>query len=114
MIKVRTSTRDPPFKSPLVKHVLQQRKRAIKARDSEANTRIQTQINKLFRRNQLKAVQNEYRKCKSGAKDWWSNINRITGRNDNKLPVTSFIDPNEINGFFHDVSTDPYYTPPEF
>ena len=114
MIKVRTSTRDPPFISPLVKHLLKRRKRAIKARDSEANTRIQTQINKLIRRNQLKAVQNEYRKCKSGTKDWWSNINKITGRNDNKLPVTSFIDPNEINGFFHDVCTDPYYTPPEF
>ena len=114
MIKVRTSTRDPPFISPLVKHLLKQRKRAIKARDSEANTRIQTQINKLIRRNQLKAVQNEHRKCKSGTKDWWSNINKITGRNDNKLPVTSFIDPNEINGFFHDVCTDPYYTPPEF
>ena len=99
MIKVRTSTRDPPFISPLVKHVLKQRKQAIKARDSEANTRIKTQINKLIRINQLKAVQNEYRKCKSGAKDWWSNIDKITGRNDHKLPVTSFIDPNEINGF---------------
>ena len=78
MIKVRTSTRDPPFISPLVKHLLKQRKRAIKARDSEANTWIQTQINKLIRRNQLKAVQNEYRKCKSGTKDWWSNTNKIT------------------------------------
>ena len=70
MIKVRTSTRDPPFISPLVKHLLKQRKRAIKARDSEANTRIQTQINKLIRRNQLSAVQNENRKYKSGTKDW--------------------------------------------
>ena len=40
-------------------------------------------------------------------------INKITGRNDNKIPVTSFIDPNEINSFFHDISTDPYYTAPE-
>ena len=89
--------------------MLKQRKRAIKARDSEANSRIQTQINKLIRTNQLKAVQNEYRKCKSGTKDWWSNINKITGRNDNKLPVASFIGSSEINGFFHDVCTDPYY-----
>ena len=29
MIKVRTSTRDPPFITPLVKHLLKQRKRAI-------------------------------------------------------------------------------------
>ena len=112
MVKVRTSTRDPPFIFPLVKHLLKQRKRAIKARDSEANTRIQTQINKL-RRNQLNAVRNENRKYKSGTKVWWSNINQITGRNDNKIPVTSFIDSNEINSFFHDISTDPYYTAPE-
>ena len=114
LIKVRTSTKDPPFISPLVKHLLKQRERAIKARDSEANTRIQTQINKLIRRNQLNAVRNENRKYKSGTKDWWSNINKNTGRNDNKIPVTSFIDPNEINSFFHDISTDPYYSAPEF
>ena len=30
LIKVRTSTRDPPFISPLVKHLLKQRKRTIK------------------------------------------------------------------------------------
>ena len=113
LIKVRTSTRDPPFISPLIKHLLKQRERPIKARDSEANTRIQTQINKLIRRNQLNAVRNESRKSKSGTKDWWSNINKITGRNDNKIPVTSFIDPNEINSFFRDISTDPCYTAPE-
>ena len=72
MIKVRMSTRDPPFISPLVKHLLKQRKRPIKARDSEVNTRIQTQINKLIRRNQLNAVRSENRKYKSGTKDWWS------------------------------------------
>ena len=42
MNKVRSSTRDAPFISPLVKHLLKQRKRAIKARDSEANTRIRS------------------------------------------------------------------------
>ncbi len=113
LIKVRTSTRDPPFISPLVKHLLKQRKRTIKTRDSEANTRLQTQINNLIRRNQLNAVRNENRKCKSGTKDWWSNINKITGRNNNKMPISSYIDPNEINNFFHDINTDPHYTAPE-
>jgi len=39
-----------------------------------------------------------------------TNINRITGRNYNKILVTSFIDPNDINSFFHDINTDPYCT----
>ena len=34
----------------------------------------------------------------------------ITERNDNKIPVSSFIDSSEINSFFHDISTDPYCT----
>jgi hypothetical protein len=85
MIKVCTSTRDPPFRSPLVRHLLKQRKRAIKARNSEANTRLQGRINYLIRKNQLKAVRNENRKYKSGSKAWWSNINKITGKKDNKI-----------------------------
>lgn len=48
MIKVRISTRDPRFMSLLAKHLLKQRKRAIKARDSEANTWLQPQMNKLI------------------------------------------------------------------
>jgi hypothetical protein len=70
MIKVRTSTRDPPFMSRLVRHLLKQRKRAIKARNSEANTRLQGGINDLIHKNQLNAVRNENRKYKSGSKAW--------------------------------------------
>ena len=55
LIKVRTSTRDPPFLSPLVKHLLKQRKRAIKAGNNEANIRLQGQINELIRKNQCSA-----------------------------------------------------------
>ena len=41
LIKVRTSSRDPPFMSPLVNHLLNQRKRAIQNGNTEANTRLQ-------------------------------------------------------------------------
>ena len=55
------------------------------------------------------AVRNENQKHKSGSKAWWSNVNKITGTKDNKIPVTSFIDPNEINSFFHNLCTDSCY-----
>ena len=48
LIKVRTSSRDPPFMSPLVKHLLKKRKRAIQNGDSECQARLQEQINKLI------------------------------------------------------------------
>ena len=61
LIKVRTSSRDPPFMSPLVNHLLNQRKRAIQNGNTEANTRLQEKINKLIRENQLSAVKQEFR-----------------------------------------------------
>ena len=68
LIKVRTSSRDPPFMSPLVKHLLKQRKRAIQKSDSESHARLQDQINKLIRENQLNAVKQENKNQKTGSK----------------------------------------------
>ena len=42
-----------------------------------------------------------------------NHVNKITGRKDNKEPVTSFIDPDEINSFFHNLCTEPCYKSPE-
>ncbi len=61
LIKVRTSSTDPPFMSPLVKHLLKKRKRAIQKGDSECQPRLQEQINKLIRKNQLNAVKQRTR-----------------------------------------------------
>jgi hypothetical protein len=48
LTKVRTSSRDPPFMSPLVNHLLNQRKRAIQNGNTEADTQLHEKINKLF------------------------------------------------------------------
>ena len=56
LIKVGMSSRDPPFMSPLVKHLLKQRKKVIQKGNTEANLRLIDQINKLIRDNQLNAV----------------------------------------------------------
>ena len=61
LIKVRTSSRDPVFMSPLVKHLLQKRKKVVARRDEETTIRLQNQINTLIRENQLNAVQRENR-----------------------------------------------------
>ncbi len=57
LIKVRTSSRDPPFMSPLVNHLLNQRKRAIQNGNTEANTRLQEKINKLIWGKKIKRSQ---------------------------------------------------------
>ena len=111
LIKVRTSSRDPSFMSPLVKHLLKQRKRATQKGDSESHVRIQDQINKLIRENQLNAVKQENKNRKTGSKQWWSNVNSITERN--KRSVSAAFDPSEINVYFQSINWDSQSTAPE-
>jgi hypothetical protein len=70
-INVRLSTRDPPFMSPLVKHLLNLRKKATRQQDSELRNRLQEKINSLILENQRRAVRQEYNNHKRGSKKWW-------------------------------------------
>jgi hypothetical protein len=100
LIKVRSSSRDPPFMYPLVKHLLKKRKQAMRTNDED---------NRLIHSNQVNAVKNE----KNGSKKWWSKVNSITGRKGNTLPVSSIIEPSVINTYIQDINTDPEYTAPQ-
>ena len=93
LIKVRCSSRDPPFMSPLVKHLLKKRKIAIKMKEEEAVIRLQNQIKGLIYANQVNAIQNE----KNGSRKLWENVNNISGRKETTLPVSSVLEPNAIN-----------------
>ena len=55
LIKVRMSTRDPPFMSPLVKHLCNKRNQNIKSCNN--NYHLQERINKLIHENQVRAIQ---------------------------------------------------------
>ena len=100
--------------SPLVNHLLNQRKRAIQNGNTEANTRLQEKINKLIRENQLNAVKQEFGNQKTGSKSWWSNVNSITSRKKKQdVSVSASLNPREINKYFQSVNTDPNYTTPE-
>ena len=101
LVKVRTSSRDPPFMSPLVKHLLKQIRKAIRKGNIKVNLRLTEQINKLIRDNQLNAVKQEVGSQKAGLKRWWSNVNSITPRKRKEhASVSAFIDPCHINAFF--------------
>ena len=112
IIKVRTSNRDPPFLSPIIKHLLKQRKNAKKTHDVETNHRLQENINQLIRKNQLKAVNQNYKDQTRGSKRWWSVVNGITGRSNSEVPISSLLDPQVINMYFQSINTDSNYTDP--
>ena len=54
IIKVRTSNRDPPFLSPIIKHLLKKRKKAIKRNDSEASHRLQEKNKSTYTEKSIK------------------------------------------------------------
>ena len=109
LIKVRSSSRDPPFMSPLIKHLLKKRRQAMRTGDEETNTRLRNQVNRLIHSNLVNAVKNE----KDGSKKWWSKVNSMTGRKGNNLPVSSVIEPSVINTYFQGINTDIEYSPPQ-
>ena len=78
LIRVKVSSRDPPFMSPLVKHLCKIRNRRIRRGIIDES---QERINKLIRDNQIRAVYDENSKYKYGTKGWWKTVNKITGRN---------------------------------
>ena len=108
-IKVKTSSRDPPYMSPLVKYLCNIRNKQI---NRGANTDLQERINKLIRENQIRAVRDENRKYQMGAKGWWNTVNRITGRTSKSDNISATIDPSVINTYFQNVNTDSQYIPP--
>ena len=107
------STRDPPYMSPLSKHLLDLRKKAIKKHDPELSNRLQEKINSLIRENQMRAIRQERNHHKTGSKKWWDTVNRITSRTKLNIPVSTQIDPSDINNHFQKIKTDCNYKPPD-
>ena len=109
---VRMSSRDPPFMSPLVKFMLNVRKKNIHQGNVNANGHLQQRINELIRENQVRAVNKEKQEHRKATKEWWSTVNSITGRKGSSTPISNFFDLKDINKHFTDINTDDNYIPP--
>ena len=109
-IEVRISSCDPPFMSPLVKHLCNLRNKRIKM---GINPDLQNQINKLIHEHQIRAVRQENNKHKQGSRGWWKTVDRMTGIKTKTTNISSTIDPKSINTYFHSINSDAYYTTPE-
>ena len=99
---VLMSSRDPPFMSPLVKHLLKRRQALLRKGGQKQNpnvTILQERINKLIRENQLQAVKHDSNKHDTGTRSWWS--------------ISSIIDPaSNNNNIFISYIKYTYITPP--
>ena len=86
LIKVKMSTRDPPYMSPLVKHLCKIRNKNIA---KGVNNDLQKRIDELIRGNLVRSVDDENRKNSFGSKKWWDTVNRITGRKSKNSNISS-------------------------
>ena len=100
LIKVKLSTRDPPYMSPLVKHLCKIRNKSVR---KGVNEDLQRRINALIRENMVTEVKKGNGKNASGSKKWWDTVNKITGRKTNHTSIN--IEPNVINSYFQTIKT---------
>ena len=110
LIKVKVSTCDPPYMTPLLRHLCKIRNKQI---TRGANNDLQERINRLIRENHLRAVCDANRKYSQGSKGWWDTVNKITGRSTKSHSISSSIDPHLINWYFQKINTDIRCTTPE-
>ena len=106
LIAVKTSSRDPPYMSPLVKHLCKIRNKNAKTDSDLIRATRRGEINDLICKNQINAVRNENRKHYRGSKGWWDTVQIITGRKTQGTLISKVINPDNINAYFQSINTD--------
>ena len=81
LIRVKVLSRDPPYMSPLLKHLCKIKNRTARRGSHVENLILQEKINTLIRMNQVNAVNKEREKHSRVSRGWWETANRITGEN---------------------------------
>lgn len=113
LIAVKTSSRDPPYMSPLVKHLCKIRNKNAKTDSDLIRATRRGEINDLICKNQINAVRNENRKHCRGSKGWWDTVQIITGRKTQGTLISKVINPDNINAYFQSINTDDTCEAPE-
>ena len=113
VIKVRMSSRDPPYMSPLVKHLCKIRKKNTRSHRESENHVLQERINELIRAEQIRAVNERRSSYHTSLRRWWNTVNMITGRQTRNVPVSATIDPKTINIYFQSINIDDQYSSPK-
>ena len=93
--RVKMSSRDPPYMSPLLKYLLRKKHRMCPGPQMrEINARIHTEMLNSLRRKGLR----------KGSKNWWDQVNYVAGRG--RTPQLPFeFDCEGINKAFCDIAT---------
>jgi len=111
-IRVRMSSKDPSFMSPLLKHLLCKRNKLLRKGMVQEAGSLQPRITQLIKENQLNLTKVNKQKHDTGSKSWWKVIDKLTGRVGLSMNLSSLFNVNDINTHFQSINTDINYVEP--
>ena len=88
-VRVRMSSKDPSFMSPLLKHLLFKRNKLLRKGMVQEAGFLQPRITKLIKENQLNLTKVNKQKHDMGSKSWWKVIDKLTGRVESSMNLSS-------------------------
>ena len=108
-IRVRMSSEDPSFMSPLLKHFLSKRNKLLRKGMAQEASFFQPRITPLIKENQLNLNKQKH---DMGSKSWWKVIDKLTGRVGSSMNLSSLFNVNDINTHFQSINADISYVEP--
>ena len=111
-IRVKMSSKDPSFMSPLLKHLLSKRNKLLKKGMVQEAGSLQPKITQLIKEHQLNLTKVNKQKHEMGSKSWWKVVDELTGRVVLSRNLSSLFNVNDINTHFQSINTDINYAEP--
>ena len=71
------SSKDPSFKSPLLRHPLSKRNKSLKRGMVQEACFLQPRITQLIKENQLNLIKVKRQKHDMGSKSWWKVLDKL-------------------------------------
>ena len=88
-IRVKMSSKDPSFMSPLLKHLLSKRNKLLRKGMVQEAGSLQPKITQLIKENQLNLTKVNKQKHEMGSKSWWKVVDKLTRRVDSSRNLSS-------------------------
>ena len=110
--KIKVSTNDPVFVSPLVKYLLRKRNCFIKKGMLDEANALQPRIDHLILENQVSAIKSTNDRHQWSSRKWWKTVDQITGRSSKEVPLFNIFNLDDLNQHFQHINTDCHYESP--
>ena len=107
---VTLSSRDPPWMTPLVKHLLKKKSRANASGNVARAKELSKRVSELIAESRM----NWGRAETTGTMQWWRRVDDISQRKNEPQPVLNESFLRDLNGFFAKLCQDDSYTEPSF